>query len=119
LGEKTHRGGERLSPIRYQLSRRAGYRKPENTIVVARPGRYGNPYRIGAPHPTTGEPLTQGQAVELFRIETEGWTEERKQKIRDELAGRNLACWCRLGDPCHADVLLAIANKIQNPQKDP
>jgi hypothetical protein len=26
------------------------------------------------------------------------------------LRGRDLACWCKPGAPCHADVLLAIAN---------
>lgn len=30
--------------------------------------------------------------------------------IREELAGKDLACWCHPGDPCHADVLLEIAN---------
>lgn len=30
--------------------------------------------------------------------------------IRAELAGKNLACFCKLGEPCHADVLLALAN---------
>lgn len=30
--------------------------------------------------------------------------------IRRELAGKDLACWCRLDQPCHADVLLEIAN---------
>ena len=30
--------------------------------------------------------------------------------IRTELRGKNLACWCPLGGPCHADVLLALAN---------
>lgn len=30
--------------------------------------------------------------------------------IRRELAGRDLMCWCRTGQPCHADVLLEIAN---------
>lgn len=30
-------------------------------------------------------------------------------QIRAELAGRDLACWCKDG-PCHADVLLQIAN---------
>lgn len=29
--------------------------------------------------------------------------------VRD-LAGRDLACWCPLDQPCHADVLLEIAN---------
>lgn len=27
-----------------------------------------------------------------------------------ELAGRDLACWCRPDQPCHADVLLELAN---------
>jgi hypothetical protein len=30
--------------------------------------------------------------------------------IRRELAGRDLACWCDLDQPCHADVLLELAN---------
>lgn len=27
-----------------------------------------------------------------------------------ELRGKDLACWCPLDQPCHADVLLEIAN---------
>ena len=30
--------------------------------------------------------------------------------IRNELAGLDLACWCPLDQPCHADILLDIAN---------
>lgn len=30
--------------------------------------------------------------------------------VRRELAGRDLACWCPLDQPCHADVLLKISN---------
>jgi hypothetical protein len=30
--------------------------------------------------------------------------------IRAELAGKTLVCWCKPEHPCHADVLLAIAN---------
>ncbi|MDP6564592.1 MAG: DUF4326 domain-containing protein, partial [Alphaproteobacteria bacterium] len=33
------------------------------------------------------------------------------EDIKRELAGRDLACWCRLDGPCHADVLLDIANR--------
>ncbi len=33
--------------------------------------------------------------------------------VRMELAGRNLACWCAIGDPCHGDVLLEVANSDQ------
>jgi hypothetical protein len=32
------------------------------------------------------------------------------EPIRADLGGRNLACWCRIGEPCHADVLLELAN---------
>jgi hypothetical protein len=30
--------------------------------------------------------------------------------VRHELAGKNLACWCRLDQACHADILLEVAN---------
>lgn len=35
------------------------------------------------------------------------------ERARRYLAGRDLACWCRIGEPCHADVLLVIANDIE------
>jgi hypothetical protein len=31
------------------------------------------------------------------------------------LAGRDLACWCPLDQPCHADVLLELANPKEAP----
>jgi hypothetical protein len=30
--------------------------------------------------------------------------------LRRDLAGYDLACWCPLDQPCHADVLLELAN---------
>lgn len=30
--------------------------------------------------------------------------------VKRELKGKNLMCWCPLGEPCHADILLQIAN---------
>jgi hypothetical protein len=32
-------------------------------------------------------------------------------EIKTQLRGKNLACWCSLDQPCHADVLLEIANE--------
>ncbi len=32
------------------------------------------------------------------------------EAIRSELRGRDLCCWCPLDQPCHADVLLELAN---------
>lgn len=109
-------------PKRIQLSRRKGWRKPEGAIVVARPTKWGNPWRIGStgwtvdpggvinrePHP----PLTREQAVESFR-NSEKWQmtdPDYRQQLRGALAGRDLACWCPLDQPCHADVLLELAN---------
>jgi hypothetical protein len=98
-----------MTPHRVQLSRKAGWKKPGDTVVVARPTKWGNPFvpgKDGIPDRET--------AVRLFREATEapGWTIGRMtaEIVRRELRGKNLACWCSLDGPCHADVLLKIAN---------
>ncbi len=94
-------------PERIQLSRRKGWRKPENTVVVARPSQWGNPFRVGE------NAIDQAQAVEQFRnlVMDPGRTYQGfRQTVREQLGGKNLACWCHPGTPCHADVLLEIAN---------
>jgi hypothetical protein len=35
---------------------------------------------------------------------------ENLNAVRRDLAGHDLACWCPLDQPCHADVLLELAN---------
>lgn len=102
-------------PERVQLRRTKGWRMPPNTVSVARPTKWGNLFEVGKPHPyctaeeiEAGEPcarpLTAEECVELFR---------GLPFFDDELAalrGKNLACWCKPGAPCHADVLLEKAN---------
>lgn len=96
-------------PVRIQLSRRKGWRLPSNTVTVARPGRFGNPYKV------TGAGGRDG-AVDAFEwlVRSASGRERHPypsiEEIRAELAGKNLACWCRLDQRCHADVLLEIAN---------
>lgn len=90
------------APIRVQLSRKKGRRKPENTVVVARPAKFGNPFVVDA-----GD---RARAVALFCTHAVGAWPFTVAEIRAELAGKNLACWCPLDQPCHADVLLRIAN---------
>jgi hypothetical protein len=104
-------------PQRVRLSRARGWRKPEDTVVVARPSKWGNPYRIGAPVPVAererhGWPAvhTRASAVEAYRLDVAGRPPEFREAVRAELHGKNLACWCPLDGPCHADVLLEIAN---------
>ena len=72
--------------------------------MVARPSRWGNPYALGAPHPTTGEPITRADAVALYRDHIAGTD-------LAELRGKDLACWCAPDEACHADVLLELANR--------
>jgi Domain of unknown function (DUF4326) len=88
-----------MTPQRIQLRRTKGWRKPENAIVVSRPSKWGNPFNISE--------HGRDQAIRLYR----GWLEQNgKTAEMAELAGRDLACWCPLNQPCHADVLLELAN---------
>lgn len=110
---------ERLRPQRVQIRRTWGWRMPAGAVNVARPTQWGNAWRVGStgwtvnrdrtinrePHP----PLTAAQAVESYRNST-ATDPDLVVVIRAELHGKDLACWCPLDRPCHADVLLALAN---------
>lgn len=109
------------SPQRIQLRRTKGWRLPEGAVVVSRPSRFGNPFpvqKVGG----------QAQAVALYRtwietpnaadlgydaLETSWLNDWRRQTLAatPALRGKNLACWCPLDQPCHADVLLELANR--------
>jgi len=107
-------------PQRVQLSRKKGWRMPENTVSVARPGKWGNPFTV-LPHYEPGRRVNMrytavpsaDEAVACFRemMVCEGPTADGFRAGLAELRGKNLACWCPLDQPCHADVLLELANK--------
>lgn len=117
-------------PERIQLKRTKGWRKPEGAINVARPTKWGNPYRVinGMVYGPRGGPLLAGElvaysthappagallaAIQMYRQDIGCVTRTRLtvDMIRRELADRDLACWCPPDRPCHADVLLEIAN---------
>lgn len=106
-------------PERIQLSRKAGWRLPVGAVSVARPSRWGNPF-------PACEHRTRDQAVDQFARLLNGvvrgaddcehvlptFNYPARWEIRRELAGKDLACWCPLTQPCHADVLLRIANEV-------
>jgi hypothetical protein len=100
-------------PERIQLRRTQGWRMPPNTVKVDRSTRWGNPFRVsmlGVPDAATAvqlfaRALQQGDLADDHRRFV--FTAER---IRADLRGTNLACWCRTGAPCHADILLRVAN---------
>lgn len=98
-------------PERIQRKRTKGWRIPPNTVYVGRPSKWGNPYSarsFGSPYERL-MPETEAQyrqwAVDYYRSRL-GSIAPRLRELR----GKNLACWCRLDQPCHADVLLEIAN---------
>lgn len=112
---------EASAPMRVRLSRAKGWRMPPNTVKVSRPGKWGNRFRIGDTAEVWGGPgiLTivpvrdATTAVDLFEKWLRLNLEQHPGIMRaalDELRGKNLACWCKLGEPCHADVLLRLAN---------
>ncbi|PPJ31889.1 hypothetical protein C5E45_32890 [Nocardia nova] len=116
-------------PERIQLRRTKGWRKPAGAIVVARPTKWGNPFTVaGAIEAEYENP--QRACVNHFRAWLEGADAyDDSYEIRgprgrvnsynrrwiledlDELRGHDLACWCPLDQPCHADVLLEFANR--------
>ena len=155
------------APKRIQLRRTKGWRMPENTVKVARPTKWGNPFKVGHTQtrcPRVGDTSTADWEYEGRLDKTSGtrqayvhndntvtWhdiedataeqcvilyaeyigavpvhhldyqpnrkdQEEFVAMVRAELRGKNLACFCPLTDaqgnhvPCHADVLLELAN---------
>ena len=96
-------------PHRVQLRRTKGWRMPPNTVIVDRRNKtYGNPYPM-----LENTQAERVRVVELFEI----WFIKSTMRVyaaRDELRGKNLACWCPLDQPCHADVLLQIVNELSD-----
>ena len=89
-----------MKPRRIQLKRTKGWRMPPNTVKVCRPSIWGNPFKVG-PDGTRSECVAKySQHIALLT-----------NAVVQQLRGKNLACWCKPGTPCHADVLLKIANE--------
>ena len=119
-------------PKRIQRRRTRGWKMPLNTVYVGRPTKWGNPWDIT-------ETVTRSKSLRIYKTWMTGTFNERiiekiigqgveckpqplailkwlmiRGALKNdlyELRGKDLACWCRLDQPCHADVLLEIANK--------
>ena len=110
-------GEPMTGPKRLRLSRAKGWRLPDGAVRVDRATPWGNPFIVGQ----------DGTAAECVRLhglllgglvcvssraapeQQESAREHVLQNI-DKLRGRDLACWCALTAPCHADTLLWLAN---------
>lgn len=124
-------------PIRLQLSRRKGFDLQALSLKfnglpavnVSRPSLWGNPFTVTtkvAPGTSIacGTYIAVGTAEDAVDCYREMFSQpgERADLMRAQLAdlrGKNLACWCSLapGTPCHADVLIELANTL--PERAP
>lgn len=120
------------APKRIQMTRQRPWRADNpDAVIVARPSRWGNPFRVITDPHLNGFTLWDGGA--LIGPEEGGFffdkTDAHAEAVREfrlwmgrnlqfpdltELAGKDLACWCPLGAPCHADVLISLANGDTN-----
>lgn len=110
-----------MAPQRIQRKRTKGWRMPENTVYVGRPSRWRNPFKIGDHVSGHGIMKNNADCVKVFRewlnlqcSGAYGTRPDMAEEMKDymvRIRGKNLACWCPLDQPCHADVLLEIANK--------
>ncbi len=107
-----------MKPVRVQRRRAKGWKLPPNTVIVSRPTKWGNPF-------VPGPRQKVQQCIDLYQAAATGYlcvtvdretvaAQERLMKAvaadLAEIRGKNLACFCPLTRPCHADVLLALAN---------
>ena len=102
-------------PRRIQRRRTKGWWMPEGAVYVGRGSPWGNPWSIATARKagvTGTDKQLAALCVALFR---NGMASRLPacEAIADrigELRGKTLMCWCAAGEPCHADVLLEIAN---------
>lgn len=112
------------TPVRVQLSRAKGWRMPPNTVKVDRSTPWGNPWKLHrhamGPIAATWwvwgpksdeECATEAEALALSLRKFRFYAETRPADWLDPLRSKNLACWCGLDKPCHADIELELANR--------
>lgn len=106
---------------RIQLSRAKGWRLPAGALVVDRRSPWGNPWPVGKPVDgvvvmVDGQLLpyrpTREQSIAMYRR----WLAEQILNrggdfLRPVLRAHQLACWCPLDLPCHADVLIEVSHE--------
>ena len=92
---------------RIQRKRTKGWKMPPNAVYVGRPTKWGNPYPV--------EVFGREESLRKFRMLLELHEQGRRTEFPvpgvEELRGKDLACWCREDQACHADILLEKANR--------
>lgn len=127
-------------PERIQRRRAKGFIMPAEAIYVGRPSKWGNPWRLeprgawligpdgsGSTFTSRRDAATAAvHAYQTWLVDGEyryvEWLQPREVEHLATLRNRisvdlsclrfhDLACWCPLDQPCHADVLLELANE--------
>lgn len=105
-----------IEPRRIQLKRTKGWKMPSTAVKVDRTTKWGNPFIVGK-HGIQTECVADFKMMVTKRMICGSVDEDTVDAQRTyltldikELRGKHLACWCREGAPCHADILLKIAN---------
>lgn len=117
-------------PERIQRRRSRGWELPPGAVVVTRGTEWGNPFKVAKCteiSPNKGKvtwvvesdssawffetkPEASAAAVKLFKARVVDASERYRRRAKLALKGKSLACWCKVGESCHADVLLELAN---------
>lgn len=114
-----------VMPKRIQRKRTKGWRSPDGAINVTRPTIWGNPFVHEDPAEAVAayEMLVGGGSLQFnmgpnaLRFASNvhpitlhhAFPEFVRERIH-HLRGKDLMCWCSLDKPCHADVLIRLAN---------
>lgn len=112
-------------PIRIQRKRVKGWRMPANTVSITRPGKWGNPFSvvpdalddnlfcvIGGGVTVKGI-LSRERAIDICLEHYKKYLEDSIQLgrlIPNEIKGKDVACFCKVGEKCHGDILLERVN---------
>jgi hypothetical protein len=108
-------------PLRIQRRRTEGWRKPEGAVAITRPGVFGNPFFTAGSFERW---ILHGE-IALTDLRPQGmipWCDESKERLRQkrevirerlpQLRGKQLMCFCGVGQACHGDVLARMANRF-------
>lgn len=81
---------------------------PDNTVYIGRPSMWGNPYKQ---EPYMGKDWRAVVTAKYRSYLLDPDNAQLLKRAQQELKGKDLACWCPEGAPCHGDVLIELANK--------
>lgn len=121
---------------RIQRKRTKGFKMPENAIYVGRPTKWGNPIKLVGDQIYINAGYRRkildkwvwyslgdiSDVIHLYELlwshrsfadlDLQYWSDHFATLNLNELKGHDLACFCNLDTPCHADILIKLANKL-------